>query len=354
MSASNGGKNDEEIPDYQPTSDQKTEKGAGDVSEYETTPTFGQRVKKNLKRFWWLYLIVLIIIVLIIVLLIVYVAYPKIAQSDINKSTLYIQSQAFTDPTTSSIRVTQHGFTHSSSSYHPQLDSWNASLYVGAATTPFAYVQIPHMHATSTATQDINQTLQISHLGRMTSYVTTVLGSAEYQLRIKGRVKLHEMAFPATTVDYDKTVTLKGLNGLKGLKIVDFNLMGTTDAEGHNVNGTLMIPNPSNMTIELGNVTTYMYLPSLPTTPIGTALIPSLTLTPGNNTYAYLSTTNESLVLTQITKTYTDMILPITIVGKSAVNDAGEHLEYFEKGLRENVIKNVSLDASVVLGSLFG
>jgi hypothetical protein len=136
-----------------------------------------------------------------------------------------------------------------------------------------------------------------------------------------------------------------GLNGLAGFAVTNFSILLETQPDGANMIGTVYIPNPSVMTVEMGNVTLDL---SVAGTPIGTSLIPNLTLKPGNNTLDMRSTANESLVISMITKTYKNGILPIDIVGNSSINSAGQHLPYFEAAIQANPM-SVSLDVGAAL-----
>ena len=95
------------------------------------------------------------------------------------------------------------------SPYHPDLDAFNASLSL-AGGSPYAFVQIPKVHATKQATSIVDQDVAITDLMAFTDYTTQVLQSEDVRVKVKGRTALHEMRFPTTTVDYDKTATMNG------------------------------------------------------------------------------------------------------------------------------------------------
>ena len=63
----------------------------------------------------------------------------------------------------------------------------------------------------------IDQNVQITNLERFTDYNIALLDNDEVDLSVSGRSSLHEMKFPATTVDYDKIITMKGNNIRLGL-----------------------------------------------------------------------------------------------------------------------------------------
>lgn len=66
------------------------------------------------------------------------------------------------------------------------------------------------MHATAKATSIVDQYVSITDLMAFTDYTTSVLQNEDVEVNVKGRTPLHEMRFPTTTVDYDKTAKMKG------------------------------------------------------------------------------------------------------------------------------------------------
>lgn len=118
-----------------------------------------------------------------------------------------------TNPTPNSFDLQQRSVIRSSSSFHPRLDAFNATLSIanGATTgAPFASVELPEVKASSETPVEIDQTVQITDLGQYTNFAKVVLGSEEYKLVVKGRTGLHQSGLRAITVDYNQMVTLKG------------------------------------------------------------------------------------------------------------------------------------------------
>ena len=145
----------------------------------------------------------------------IYVGFPNIAQDGINDSSLEIQSLIITDPTPSSFHLEQTAIVGSNNSYHPRLDAFNASVGLDGTNTPYAYIELPAIHATKEATSYVNQTVRITNSDAFENYNMQVLGSSEYKVDVKGKTKLHEMRFPTTTVNYNKKATMKGKSQIK-------------------------------------------------------------------------------------------------------------------------------------------
>ena len=75
---------------------------------------------------------------------------------------------------------------------------------------PYAYIEIPAVHATAQTTTVVDQDVTITDLDAFIDYNINVLQNEEVHLDVKGRTALHEMNFPTTNVNYNKTATMKG------------------------------------------------------------------------------------------------------------------------------------------------
>lgn len=111
--------------------------------------------------------------------------------------------------------------------------------------------------------------------------------------------------------------------------------------------GRVIIPNPSVMTIVLGNVTMNL---SVDGTAIGTSLLPDMILNPGTNNISMQSTVDQLEVFQLIQKSYKNGVIPLEIVGNSSIVN-GEHLEYYEEAIKSNTIK-VDLDVGPALAAI--
>ncbi|EXJ92747.1 hypothetical protein A1O3_01299 [Capronia epimyces CBS 606.96] len=312
--------------------------GAGAV---KAKPPFKQRAKRHCLRFWWLWFIIFAIVVLVIVLPIVYVAYPNKAQKQINKAQLVPQSMSLLDPAPDSFDLQLDDMFQSKSSMTARLDAFTADLQLPGAHVPFVRIDVPAIKAANGSVAHVHQRVQIANTDQFDQYTKTVLLSDEYSIYLKGKGGLKYGSLPKTTVKYNKKITIKGLNGLKGLTLTDFAILTTTQADGANANGTVTIPNPSIATYQLGNVSLAMSVAGLP---VGTATLPDVLLKPGNNSFPMRAITNQTAVVDLIFTNYKSGILPIDIVGNTSVY-AGKHLPYYEQALQAN---NVTIRLDVI------
>ncbi|KAA8576003.1 hypothetical protein MFRU_033g00340 [Monilinia fructicola] len=327
-------------------SDKKGEQEEVEQYPISSTPakrSLGSKVKRHCARFWWLHLIIFCVLFLIIALCLVYVAMPKIAQDGVNDSSLEITQLNFTNPTPDTIVLSQVGTLHSPSMYTPTLDPFNASSYLVTngqyASTPMVIIPLPKIHALhpQSSISVENQEVSIVSIDALSDYTTAVLSNEYVTTALVGKTKLHEGALPVINVHYNQTSTYKGLNGLKGFNVTGVRV-NLTALSGPNLSGYAYIPNPSDMTIVMGDVTMQL---STAAGVIGNATIENMTLVPGNNTLPMTGTMDQTKVISSMdTKTG---IVELNIVGQSSIYK-GEHLVYYERALASN---NLSLALNV-------
>ena len=128
------------------------------------------------------------------------------------------------------------------------------------------------------------------------------------------------------------------MNKLNGLNITDVKILsgkGEILSDGSNLIGNVTIPNPSVMTLDLGNVTMNLAVDG---TAIGYSLLPNLVLKPGDNQLTMQGRVDQLQIVGLITSKYKNAVLPLDIVGNSSVKN-GEHLTYYEDAIKSNTIK---------------
>ncbi|EED17083.1 conserved hypothetical protein [Talaromyces stipitatus ATCC 10500] len=316
-------------------------------------PSFWSRVGAHFKKWWWAHFIVFAIVVLVITLPLVYVGYPKIAQHDVNKSTLNITNLAFSDPTPTSIHINQTQVLGNKAIYHPTIYAFNATIALVGATAPLAVVPVPRTETNDGAVIVVDSNLDLNNTEAVTNFSMAVLGLEEFQLNIYGRPVLKEGPLPKHTVTYNKTVTMKGLNGLKGFELQDIKISLTPGADGTNMNGTVFIPNPSAITVSMGNVTLDV---SVNNTQIGQSYLNDLTLRPGPNTIPLRSTINQTQVIGLVSgknAPFPSGIIPLSILGNSSVYN-GVEIPYYSRALAMNPLETTMNVTQVLINSGLG
>jgi hypothetical protein len=121
------------------------------------------------------------------------------------------------------------------------------------------------------------------------------------------------------------------LNGLQGLTITSFRLLNATGAFNSNSEGTLAIPNPSVITIDTGNVAATM---SVSGQMVGNITLPNLSLRPGNTSYPFFATTNQTQVAALLKQPeYSCGELPLDIHADASTFD-GQVIPYLTAALQ--------------------
>ncbi|KAF3046511.1 hypothetical protein E8E12_010400 [Didymella heteroderae] len=312
-------------------------------------PGAGGRVKNHCRKFWWCDCLVLIIIVLVVVLPLIFVGLPKKAQHEINASTIEVTNMEVTNPQTNSVHLKIDNTIRSDSSYHPRIEGFRAGMSLDGQE-PFIYIDIPEAKSEAVTYITVDQEATFNSVDGFTAYTKAVLASEELTMDLNGKTTIHISGLPSTKVNYNKKITMKGLNHLSGLNITDIKILSGAKeilSDGSNMLATVHIPNPSVLTLDLGNVTMNLGVAGKP---IGYALLPDLVLRPGQNTVPMQARVEQATLITMILSTYKDGVLPLEIVGNSSVK--GEtHLSYYEEAIKANTIK-LDLNAAPALKSL--
>lgn len=311
---------------------------------------FGAKAKRHCSRFWLPHLIVFCISFLIITFCLVYVAMPKIAQNQVNDSTLAFDSIEFLDPTPETINLTQVATLYSPSIFSPTLDAFTAEAWLVTngtfSPTPFFNINLPKIHAKAKGDTTVSvdgQLITYTNLTDVAEYSTQVLTNEYVTTALTGETTLHLGALPSVRVKYNKTITYKGLNGLKGFNVTDARINVSAPAGTPSFRGNAFIPNPSGMTIVMGNVT--LNLNTTAQGLVGNSTIENMILYPGNNSLPMTSIINQTKVIDSLDTT--TGIVKLLITGSSAIYN-GEHLEYYETALKSNVLE-LSLNISQIV-----
>jgi len=305
-------------------------------TQYAGAPTtYGGRVKRHCARRWWIHLLIFCVIFLIIALALVYGAMPHIAQHGVNESSIEFTALQFLDPSMNSITLTQNATLHSPSIYTPTLDPFNASLYLVTngvfSAEPMTYIQMPSIHALHPESNDtLTQQVPIANITILTQYATEVLTNEFVTTALVGKTKLHEGALPVVTVNYNSSSTYKGLNGLLGFNVTGVKVNVSALAGEPNLSGFAYIPNPSVLTVAMGNVT--LNVSTAEQGFVGTTTVNDMTLYPGNNTLPMTGTVNQTLLLQSLNASGFAIL---EIIGQSSIYN-GVHLTYYEEALMSN------------------
>lgn len=193
---------------------------------------------------------------------------PKIARDNVRDSTLTITELQFLQSEPETLVITQKATIHNPSFYTPTLDAFSVQSYLvsngtyGAAS--MLDIPMPKIHVLKNVNVSSDGALvTIDSLDAVTDYCIAVLTQENVTSALVGKTNLHLGHLPKVSINYNKTTTYKGLNGLKGFNVTDVKLNLSATAGEPNLFGTAFIPNPSVLTIEMVCQTLLFLLKSL-------------------------------------------------------------------------------------------
>lgn len=302
--------------------------------EAGAAPTTTPAKKGHFKRFWWAYLLgFLIVATVIIVPTVLLVAVPKIAQQKLNSAKLTIDGITVTNTQTDSLVMAINSTIEADDSVHATIDAFEGTMYLADVDPPLAFAQIEFPETTSASRQAVNasQEIQISDIDAFTTFNKALLAKESVMVQVKGDTHIHVSGISrAYSVTFDKTVTLKGLNNFAGLSIT--NPVISALVSKNNFNGTVHIPNPSVLTLEIGNTTFTNFFNDAV---VGQTYINDLVLRPGNNTFSTTADIQQVPIIKALTQKpfcELDGKLPFKLQGEDVVN-GGQTLPYFRDAL---------------------
>ncbi|KAF8473241.1 hypothetical protein BDZ91DRAFT_714249 [Kalaharituber pfeilii] len=234
-----------------------------------------QRFKRHCARRWWIWLIGFLIFVLVIVIIVIYGIIPPVAQKTLDKTKLNIESLTIRKPTPKQFEFSVVSYITGSSSlaHKATIDPMEVGFYL-EGQEPFMYLPLPGVHGgDKILVEKVNHTTTIPDSQAFGTFAATLMVKKEFELGIYGETKIHLGAIK-TKVKYREWVTLKGMNKLEGMVIVQYSLASGDYA----ISGKVLIPNPTVFTLELGDVLIDI---SLNDEYLGNGIIPSITVTPG-------------------------------------------------------------------------
>jgi len=127
------------------------------------------------------------------------------------------------------------------------------------------------------------------------------------------------------------------LNGLKGIRVENVELSIANFTDGSNMHGNVIIPNPSVMTLEIGDMVQDLFADGKN---IGFTTMKNVVLRPGDNKIPVTSSTNQAAVLPLIGPghKFPDGVLEIEARSRNVVNSKNETLDYFTAAMKANPV----------------
>lgn len=195
------------------------------------------------------------------------------------------------------------------------------------------------------------QNVTIANTTELSKFLTHAFSAhdkATIGVRAVTTAKIAASRYP---VKLNKNVTFGGMRGLAGLHILSAAAIGSEEPDAINnpattLQGSLILPNYSPLTIGLGDRVTYKVFSSVSNNSsngdlqIGNATVPNLMLQPGNQTINFQSTANTTTIMSNLEMLLNGMDKQTGELGFSVVGDKAyvgeEHIPYLD-GVMKNV-----------------
>jgi len=304
------------------------------------------RLRAHCGRRWLIYLVLFLLVALGIIFGVIFGAVPKIAQDTVNSSTITVDGIAILDPTNQNFVLDMNSTVHAnppvSSHFQPQvLDVYLPPTGSNQTIVPFMQLSLGRLNIENVFAINVsNAETNILDQDQYNAFSNMVLNAESLELGIKSNPEIYVGSLHFH-VNYQKTVTLNGLNGLKGITLTNARVLSTPEADGTNMLTDCNIPNPSTFTLQVGDLTVDMSVSNIP---LGYATIKNLTLYPGNNNVTvngYLSPglSTNALILASLASPN----VPIELTANSTIFN-GQHVEWLEGPLKAAPPVNATLN----------
>ncbi|TDZ13067.1 hypothetical protein C8035_v000345 [Colletotrichum spinosum] len=318
----------------------------------------GRSCVRHCGRFWWAYVILVAVIIAIVVPVVILVAVPKIAQSKLDHAKLTVDGIAISNTTPNSYTMSINSTLRSDGQVKATIAPFSGVMYLEdyEPHTPFVRINFPQTKSVKLQIVNISQPIQIEDMEAFTRFNTWVQTNESLRVTIKGDTTVKVSGISKNYgVTFRNTITIKGtstfglsncLNGFKGLSVTDSAVSLVPDARGDNFKGRVSIPNPSVLTLEIGNAS---FSNLLEGRDIGTVFIDNLVLRPGDNNVSMRANITQAPVLAAIQKRpyCQDGIIQFELRGKN-VSNGGQRLSYFADALSVgSVTTNIDIGSTL-------
>lgn len=300
---------------------------------------------RHCKRFWWIYLIVFCCVVVLVVCLVIFVGVPKIAQHKMDEAELDIQGVHVLDTTSDTYLMEINSTITTDGKIKANIDPFEGSMYLEDYEPQVAFAQLDFPATTADKHQIVNisQSITIADMDAFTRFNVWFHNNETLRVTIQGKTKVKPSGLSRkSSVDFKKTMEIKGLNVFAGTEVSDGHISLEADENGKNFNGTAKIPNASHFTLDIGNCTFDNFVGDVK---VGTLFIDNLLLVPGENVVPITATMDQVEVLKLARqRPYCESgIIPFKLLGTDVTN-RGQKLSYFAAALAS---KNQTVDIDI-------
>ncbi|KAL4977180.1 hypothetical protein BDW66DRAFT_150283 [Aspergillus desertorum] len=302
-----------------------------------------QRLKRHFARFWCCYLLGGIVFLAIFLPVFFLVAVPAIAQRIVEDTSLPVYGAHITNPKPDAVTFTLDTGLTVPLGLSVRLEPFKLDLFNRDSDPEITYLAVPVPEYKIKGKTNLTVTSENTPVLDEDEFVkalTKAVYSKRFTLSALGKTTGHLGAIKAA-ITLDKDVELDGLDKLSGFSIDEAALLLPAMDDGSNLRGRATLPNHSVVTFALGNVTLNLKSGSII---LGTALLPNVTLLPGNNSVGFTGKADVPSALANIGPILSAQIdalkngeLELSASGNQTVFNS-EHIPYFERVLNDLTI----------------
>ncbi|KAL4996719.1 hypothetical protein BDV10DRAFT_202311 [Aspergillus recurvatus] len=322
-------------------------------------PKKRQRLKRHFARFWCCYLLGAVIFLAIFLPVFFLVAIPAIAQRLVEDTSLPIYAAHITNPKPDAVTFTLDTGLSVPLGLSVRLDPFNLNLFNRDSDPEITYLTVPVPEYKIKGKTNLTVTSENTPVLDEDEFVkalTEAVYSKRFTLSALGKTTGHLGAIKAG-ITLDKDVELNGLDKLNGFSIDEAALLLPAMDDGSNLRGKATLPNHSVVTFAMGNVTLNLKSGNII---LGTALLPNVTLLPGNNSVGFTGKADITSALANIgpilsaqTVALKNGEVELSASGNQTMSN-GEHIPYFERVLNDLTITARVSILKIVLDTLGG
>ncbi|EWC48910.1 hypothetical protein DRE_00215 [Drechslerella stenobrocha 248] len=293
-------------------------------------------VKRNCTRRWWFWLIFFVIANVAIVVGIVCGVIPIVAQNSVTNAIVRADGIAITNPSDDRITLAMNATVFAHAPVKARFANQTFEMYLPDDKNQTTFMTLDVGELEANPTMAINVTGADTNILNKEIYQTfskQVLSKGNFSLVIRSKpiLKVGSLQY---RVNFEKTVQLKGFNGLRGITITNPTILNGSAVmeDGTNLLTDGVIPNPSSFTMQIGDLTADI---SIDTLKLGFSVIKNLTLYPGDNAVKIYNHINPELMgLPMFSAILDQPNVNITLAINSTILN-GQHISWLETPLRE-------------------
>jgi hypothetical protein len=270
---------------------------------------------------------------------------PAIAQAIVNDTDLPVYGGTIRALSNDEVAIGLSTALNIPSGLTVKLDPLEMWLYNQDTPDYSPYLMIPLQSYTISGKTDLTieeTVIGIRNRTELRMWLAKVLEQEKTDLSLKGSTKAHLGALKFD-ISLNKKIEVNALQNLEGFKLDNARIKLPPDEDGSNLFGNLTLPNRSDLTLALGNLTFNAWAGEIL---VGSTTILNVEAKPGNNTMAFRGEIfmnalfqNFVDILGSQAQAFSSGMLEVGISGnKTIVN--GEHITYLEDVLNAVKIKS--------------